>query len=74
MINFSFRSKTIFNSLSETDSKILSILKTEFFTTIIKNIQQLTIVAKISPKFLHQPMTTKDDYSVTYHSSLFDKF
>ena len=38
---------------------------------IINNIQQLTIVAKISPRFLHQPMATKDDF---YHSSLFDKF
>ena len=38
---------------------------------IINNINQLIIVAKISPEFLHQPMAIKDDY---YHSSLFDKF
>ena len=53
------------------DSKILSFSKTEFFMTIVINIQQLTIIAKISPEFLHQPMVAKDDY---YHSSLFDKW
>ena len=52
------------------DSKILSIFKTEFFITIINNVQQLTIVAKISPEFLHQSMATIDDY---YYSLLFDK-
>ena len=35
------------------DLKIMSIFKTEFFVTIINNIQQLTIVTKISPEFLH---------------------
>ena len=30
--------------------------------TIINDIQQLTVVAKISPEFLLQPMATKDDY------------
>ena len=39
--------------------------------TMMNNIQQLNIGAKISPGFLHQPMATKDDY---YHSLLFDKF
>ena len=52
------------------DSKILSISKTEFFMTIVINVLQLIIVAKISPEFLHQPMAAKDDY---HHSSLFDK-
>ena len=48
------------------DSKILSFsVKTEFFMTIVINVQQLTIIAKISPEFLHQPMAAKDDY---YHS------
>ena len=53
------------------DSKILSFSKKEFFMTIVVNVQQLTIIAKISPEFLHQPMAAKDDY---YHSSLFDKW
>ena len=39
--------------------------------TIINNIQKLSIVAKISPEFLHQPMAIKDGYC---HSSLFGKF
>ena len=70
-LNFSFRSKTIFNSLSETDSKTLSISKMELFITINNNFQQLTIVAKTSSEFLDQPMGIKDDCS---GSSLFDKF
>ena len=53
------------------DSKILSFSKTEFLMTSFINVQQLTIIAKISPEFLHQPMAAKDDY---YHSSLFDKW
>ena len=62
MTNFSFRSKTIVNSLSETDSKILSIFKRGLLMTIINDIQQFTVVAKISLEFLLQPMATKDDY------------
>ena len=53
------------------DSKILSFSKTEFFMTIFINVQQLTIIAKISPEFLHQPMAAKDDY---YHGSLLEKW
>ena len=71
MIIFSFRSKTIVSSLSETDSKILSIFKRELLMTIINNIQQLTVVAKISPEFLHQPMATKDDYYRSYFLTSF---
>ena len=71
MINFSFRSRTILNSLSETDSKTLSISKMELFMTINNNFQQLTIVAKTSSEFLDQPMGIKDDCQ---GSSLFDKF
>ena len=53
------------------DSNMPSIFKTELLMTMMNNIQQLAIVAKISARFLHQSMATKDDY---YHSSLFGKF
>ena len=62
MIKFSSTSKTTINSMSETESKILSISKKGLFMTIIDNIEQSTVFTKISPELLHHLMATKDNY------------
>ena len=48
MVNFSFRSKTVFHSLPAVDPETLPISKIEIFMTISNNIQSLTILVKIS--------------------------
>ena len=62
MVNFSFRYKTVFNSLPAVDQETIPISKIELFTTIGNDFQSLTIVVKISPEFLNPHITTKDDY------------
>ena len=62
MVNFSFRSKTVFHSLSAVDPETLPISKMELFATIGNDFQSLTIVVKISADFLNPQMTTKDYY------------
>ena len=62
MVNFSFRYKTVFNSLPAVDPETIPISKIELFTTIGNDFQSLTIVVKISPEFLNPHITTKDDY------------
>ena len=61
MVNFSFRYKTVFNSLPTVDPETIPISKIELFTTIGNDFQSLTIVVKISPEFLNPHITTKDD-------------
>ena len=61
MVNFSFRSKTVFHSLPAVDPETLPISKMELFTIIGNDFQSLTIVVKISAEFLNK-QTTKDDY------------
>ena len=61
MINFSFRSKTVFHSLPAEDPDTLTISKINLFIVIDNNFQPLTIVVKISAEFLNPLMTTKDD-------------
>ena len=58
----SFRSKTIFDSLQELDSKTLLLYKMEFFITKVNNFQPLAIVAKIFAEFLDPPVNRKDNY------------
>ena len=65
MIKFSSTSKTTINSMSEKESKILSVSKAGLFMTIIDNIEQSAIFTKISPEFLHHLMASKDNY---FHS------
>ena len=62
MVNFSFRYKTVFNSLPAVDQETIPISKIELFTTIGNDFQSLTIVVKISPEFLNPHITAKDDY------------
>ena len=61
MVNFSFRSKTVFHSLPEVDPETLPISKMELFMTTGNDFQPLTVVVKISAEFLNPHMTTKDD-------------
>ena len=60
MVNFSFRSKTIFYSLPVVGPETLPISK--IFMTVGNNFQPLTIVVKISAEFLNPNVTIKDDY------------
>ena len=62
MSNFSFRSKTVFDSLTAVDPETLPISKMELFTRIGNDFQPLTTVVKISAEFLNPHITTKDDY------------
>ena len=62
MVNFNFRSKTVFNSLPAADPETLPISKMELFATIGKDFQSLTIVVMISADFLNPQVTTKDYY------------
>ena len=62
MVNFSFRSKTVFHSLPAVDPENLSVSKTELFATIGNDFQSLAIVVKISSDFLNLQMTTQDYY------------
>ena len=62
MVNFSFRSKTVFHSLPAVDPETLPISKMELFGTIGNDFQSLTIVVKISADFLNPQMTAKDYY------------
>ena len=62
MVNFSFRSKTVFHSLPAVDPETLPISKMELFETIGNDFQSLTIVVKISADFLNLQMTAKDYY------------
>ena len=62
MVNFSFRYKTVFNSLQAVDPETIPISKIELFTTIGNDFRSLTIVVKISPEFLNPHITAKDDY------------
>ena len=61
MVNFSFRSKTVFHSLTAMDPETLPIFKMELFMTIGNDFQPLTVVVKISTELLNPHMTTKDD-------------
>ena len=61
MINFSFRSKTVFHSLTAMEPETLPIFKMELFMTIGNDFQPLTVVVKISTELLNPHMTTKDD-------------
>ena len=62
MVNFSFRSKTVFHSLPAVDPETLSVSKMELFATIGNDFQSLAIVVKISSDFLNLQMTTQDYY------------
>ena len=61
MVNFSFRSKAVFHSLTAMDPETLPIFKMELFMTIGNDFQPLTVVVKISTELLNPHMTTKDD-------------
>ena len=61
MVNFSFRSKTVFHSLTAMEPETLPIFKMELFMTIGNDFQPLTVVVKISTELLNPHMTTKDD-------------
>ena len=60
MVNFSFRSKTVFHSIPVVDPETLPKSKMELSATIGNDFQSLTIVVKISADFLNSQMTTKD--------------
>ena len=47
-VNFSFRYKTVFNSLPAADPETLPVSYIDYFTTIGNDFQLLTIVVKIS--------------------------
>ena len=66
MVNFSFRSKTVFHSLPAVDPLTLPISKIELFMTITNDFRPLTIV-KISAEYLNPNMATKDDYYHCWH-------
>ena len=54
--------KPVFHYLPAVDPETLSISKLELFVIIANNFQTLTIVVKISVKFLNLHMATKGDY------------
>ena len=53
MVNFSFRSKTVFHSLPAVGPETLPISKMELFATIGNDFQSITIGVKISADFLN---------------------
>ena len=69
MVNFSFRSKTVFHFLPAVDPETLPISKVEPFKTIGNDFQPLTTVVKISARFLNPHMATKDLALLTFLTS-----